>query len=270
MLTTLFAAEGALRRLRSGLAGAQANDFARDLSESGYSRDVARDYVRAAAHFASWAARTGVRECGFDERALEAFRHHLPSCRCLGRYRGRYRRTHANAVRGARRFLDHLQRAGAAAPTPAIAKEAGWPLLHEFADWMRQHRGVTDSTLRTYEPVLARLLSHVGDDPRDFGAGALRTFVLVESARRGPGRAKGVVTAMRTFLRYLVAEGRCAAGLDAAIPTVAHWHLSALPRYLAASEVERSSPRAIRPRWSGHVTEPSCSCLRAWGCGLET
>ena len=92
----------------------------------------------------------------------------------------------------------------------------------EFADWMRQHPGVTDSTLRTYEPVLARLLSPVGYDPRDFGAGALGAFVLVDSARRGPGRAKCIVTAMRTFLRYLVAEGRGAVGLEAAIPTVAH------------------------------------------------
>jgi hypothetical protein len=206
MLTNFFAAERALRRLRCGLAGAQADDFARDLSESGYSRETARDYLRAAAHFASRAAREGLSVCGLDERALEAFRHHLPLCRCLGRYRGRYRRTHANAVRGAR-FLGHLRRAGAAAPATAIAKGDRWPILDEFAAWMRQHRGVANSTLRTYEPVLARLLGHVGDDPRDFRAGALRAFVLVESERRGPGRAKHVLTAMRTFLRYLVAEG---------------------------------------------------------------
>jgi site-specific recombinase XerD len=41
------------------------------------------------------------------------------------------------------------------------------------------------------------------------------------------------------FLRFLIAEGKCAAGLDAAIPVVAHWRLSSLPRYLQAEEVER-------------------------------
>jgi len=41
------------------------------------------------------------------------------------------------------------------------------------------------------------------------------------------------------FLRFLIAEGQCAGGLDAAIPTVAHWRLASLPRYLPAKDVER-------------------------------
>src|SRR5207247_2170168 len=41
------------------------------------------------------------------------------------------------------------------------------------------------------------------------------------------------------FLRFLIAEGQCAVGLDAAIPTVAHWRLASLPRYLPGKEVER-------------------------------
>ena len=44
---------------------------------------------------------------------------------------------------------------------------------------------------------------------------------------------------MRAFLRYLIAEGQCAAGLDACIPALAHWRLSSLPRYLQPEEVER-------------------------------
>jgi len=41
------------------------------------------------------------------------------------------------------------------------------------------------------------------------------------------------------FLRFLIAEGQCAVGLDAAIPTVAHWRLASLPRYLQPEDVER-------------------------------
>jgi site-specific recombinase XerD len=44
---------------------------------------------------------------------------------------------------------------------------------------------------------------------------------------------------MRAFLRYLIADGQCAAGLDACIPALAHWRLSSLPRYLQPEEVER-------------------------------
>jgi len=41
------------------------------------------------------------------------------------------------------------------------------------------------------------------------------------------------------FLRFLIAEGKCADDLDAAIPALAHWRLSSLPQYLQPEEVER-------------------------------
>ena len=53
------------------------------------------------------------------------------------------------------------------------------------------------------------------------------------------GTAKKCTTALRMFLRFLIAEGKCAADLDAAIPVLAHWRLSSLPRYLQPEEVER-------------------------------
>jgi len=54
------------------------------------------------------------------------------------------------------------------------------------------------------------------------------------------------------FLRFLIAEGQCAVGLDAAIPTVAHWRLASLPRYLQPEEAERlidSCDRASAVGW---------------------
>ena len=44
---------------------------------------------------------------------------------------------------------------------------------------------------------------------------------------------------LRVFLRFLIAKGQCAVGLDDAIPTLAHWRLASLPRYLAPEDVER-------------------------------
>jgi len=40
------------------------------------------------------------------------------------------------------------------------------------------------------------------------------------------------------FLRFLIADGKCTIGLDAAIPALRHWRLSSLPRYLQPNEVE--------------------------------
>jgi site-specific recombinase XerD len=41
------------------------------------------------------------------------------------------------------------------------------------------------------------------------------------------------------FVRFLIANGKCADTLDGAIPILAHWRLSSLPRYLQTEEVER-------------------------------
>jgi site-specific recombinase XerD len=111
-------------------------------------------------------------------------------------------------------------------------------VLVQFAQWMRQHRGVSERTLCIYESVLRRFLQAHGEDVRRIGAMALRTFV-VQQASQGADSAKRAATALRMFVRYLIAEGRCEAGLDAAIPTAARWRLSALPRGLPISDVER-------------------------------
>lgn len=50
--------------------------------------------------------------------------------------------------------------------------------------------------------------------------------------------AKTCTTGLRMFLRFLVAEGKCQIGLDAAIPSIAHWRLSSLPQYMQPDEVE--------------------------------
>src|SRR5258708_40019533 len=40
------------------------------------------------------------------------------------------------------------------------------------------------------------------------------------------------------FCAFLIADGKCAAGLEGSIPVLAHWRLSSLPRYLQSDEVE--------------------------------
>ncbi|HET9641917.1 MAG TPA: integrase, partial [Burkholderiaceae bacterium] len=84
-------------------------------------------------------------------------------------------------------------------------------------------------------------------------ARGLREFVLQKSSSTGWSAAKSCTTALRMFLRFLIAEGHCPAALLGAIPTLAHWHLSSLPRHLPPEDVERliascdvSSPVGLR------------------------
>jgi len=124
-------------------------------------------------------------------------------------------------------------------PKPPSPTEI-WPILGAFRAWMRSQRGVTDSTLDTYQTTLVDLLKALGEDPKAFSALAVRAFVLERARPHSRGRAKIIATSTRAFLRFLVATGRCPAGRDCAVPRFANWQLAAVPRFLAADEIERA------------------------------
>jgi site-specific recombinase XerD len=104
---------------------------------------------------------------------------------------------------------------------------------------MRQQRGTCEGTVDNYAIHIRELLRRLGEEPERFDARSLRQFVLEASRSSGWATAKKCTTALRAFLRFLIAEGRCASGLEAAIPVLAHWRLAVLPRYLQEEDVER-------------------------------
>jgi integrase/recombinase XerD len=125
-------------------------------------------------------------------------------------------------------------------PQPVAGPSATerWPILGEFRSWMRAHRGLTETTLDVYQGIVIGLLEAVGDDSRGYSAEALRTFVLDRARPHGIERAKSVALAVRSFLRFLGATGRCPAGMEHAIPGFASWRFSSVPRFLAAEDVD--------------------------------
>ena len=102
-----------------------------------------------------------------------------------------------------------------------------------------QHRGLTETTLDVYQGILVGLLEALGDDARAYSAEALRSFVLNRARPHGIYRAKSIVVAVRSFVRFLGATGRCPPGMEHAIPGFASWQLSSVPRFLVAEDVER-------------------------------
>ena len=120
---------------------------------------------------------------------------------------------------------------------------------------MRTHRGTTDTTLNGYHQTLTALLHTLGEQSEHFEAHALRAFVLEYVGSGGIARATTVITAVRMFLRFLIATGSCTPGLDYALPTIAQWRLAAVPQYLPAETVEHvlascdlTTPIGVRDR----------------------
>lgn len=223
-LEKYFKDERCIARLRAEGAGRYFDGFADHIGGLGFEADTIRGCVASVVHMMRVMARDSVGPEVLDDGHVSAFRTHLTRCRCRRRPRGDFR--------GARRFLEYLRSGGVAPPRRAPKESA---LVVRFCDWMRRHRGSSETTLEGYCRAIRRFLTRAGDDAANYDARILRSFVV----HYGRGTGKHAAQAMRQFLRFVIAEGLCPVGLDNAIPTIAHWRLSSLPRYLPAKDVER-------------------------------
>jgi integrase/recombinase XerD len=234
MLSEFFEAPERIRAIRSGPYGALIEGFANQLFQRGYAQISARRHIRAAEHFVRWAIHRGLSDHDLNIQVLERFADHLSRCRC-----GRYCcANHVEVVAGARLFVRHLQGVDEPAIRGQQPVQAEPDLLKSFCAWMRERRGTSDQTLYNYSIPIRELIRHIGGDPSELDARCLRRFVLKQS-QGGRWAAQRCRTALRMFLRFLITEGRCRAGLLGAIPLVAHWRLTSLPRYLPPEDVER-------------------------------
>jgi integrase/recombinase XerD len=218
--------EGRLRFL-----GAYVDGFRSWLRHNGYRPTTIVELVRLLACWTEWLPAAGFAVdlnnilAGFDASAA-AFKG------------GRTTR----APRGAAGlFIRYLREQGALPLPPKLPSPTEiWPILGAFRAWMQSQRGVTDSTLDTYQTTLVDLLKVLGGDPKAFTAQTVRAFVLERAKPHSRGRAKTIATSTRAFLRFLVATGQCPVGRDYAVPRFANWQLASVPRFLAADDIERA------------------------------
>ena len=235
MLETHLNSPVTRRRLRTGPAAAHIDAFADWLHLQGYRPTSIEVLLRALGSWTDWMLTSGFTEqdllAGFDAcRLAVATKPHA-----------RYRRgPNHKSVGAASIFIRFLQQQGELPPpvAPPSACER-WPTLGEFCSWMRKHRGVTETTLEVYQRILVGLLDALGDDAHGYSAEALRTFVLNRARLHGIYRAKSIVVAVRSFVRFLGATGRCPAGMEHGIPGFALRQLSSVPRFLPSEDVER-------------------------------
>lgn len=236
MLETHLHSPVTRRRLRMGPAADHIDAFADWLHSHGYRTISIRHLLTALAGWTDWMAAAGFTVhdllLGFEACKLEVNRAaHI-------RYRGG---PSSKSLTAASIFLRFLQQRGELPDLkgPLSATER-WPILMEFRSWMRSHRGLTESTLDVYEGVLVGLVDALGEDTATYSAENLRGFVLNRASPHGIERAKSIVVAVRSFIRFLGVTGRCAVGMEHAIPGFASWRLSSVPRFLAAEDVERA------------------------------
>lgn len=215
--------------------------FAEALQSAGYGRSTGRHYLREVARLGAWMDAERIPLASVDEALLERFAARRGPCEC----RGKHRYSCIHRFFGARPFLRFLRERAivGARPPPRVPE-----LLEQFEDWMRKHRGVKDSSLRTYSHVLVEFIEGMGK-PAEYTAGRVRRFLTDHATGISVKYAQVGATAVPMFLRYLASQGLCSADIPEAIHPVAQWALSSLPAYLTPDDVERlvQAPDASTP-----------------------
>jgi site-specific recombinase XerD len=250
MLENFLRRHATIERLRGGLLGPHLDSFVADLSHLGYASETVQKRLRLLNALDQWLRRRRLALADLHEAVVNLF---------LERRRGSGRLQHGDA-QAARDFLDHLRAKGAIrTPEPATDESPLATLGRQYENYLKKERGLTPVTIAHHWHCARRfLVERFGDAPihiRDLAPDDISCFLLRHARSGSPAAAKMMVTGLRSFFRFLFLNGQTVSDLAGAVPTVPHWRLAELPKYLAPEEVERiiqacerDSPAAARDR----------------------
>jgi site-specific recombinase XerD len=118
-------------------------------------------------------------------------------------------------------------------------------LIKDYERYLLEERGLVPATVaynaRFAEQFLSALPAKCRKPPLSFSelcAADVTDFVRRQSHKLSSGRAQLLCTGLRSFLRFLLHQGRIRTDLAVCVPTVARWSFSTLPKFLPASTVE--------------------------------
>ena len=223
------------------------HNYGSELVRAGYHPVAARLHLQSIVHFGVWLDRKGLHIEKIDDRTVAAFARHRARCRCPRVSQNQARQV----VSSVRVFLRHLRERGCVAAVEVLQPV---PIVAEFLQWMKAHRGVVDKTLKCYRLYVANLVEFLGADPSTYTASALRNFLATRYRHYGRRSIRHVLAAVRMFLRYLAVDGRCRSGLEQALTSPPIWSRQSLPRGLSAQDVNTvlmacpTTPIGIRDR----------------------
>jgi site-specific recombinase XerD len=150
---------------------------------------------------------------------------------------------HSGEAAPLRRLVAMLRKIEVTLAKPPEPRNCLQQITDEYRRYLIQERGLVEATLVNYVPFAEQLLFNRfgnGDlNLAELSVTDITKFLQDRAHQLSPGRAKLLVTALRSFLRYLQHQGEILVDLARCVPPVATWSLSTLPKFLPAGAVQR-------------------------------
>jgi site-specific recombinase XerD len=216
----------------AGPLGPHIDEFIAQLQRQNYASHSIHCKIRVIADFSRWLAR---RQIGANVVGADCVRRFL-------RDRRRAARQMLGDPMALRQMVDLLRhRQILETPARSAVVNERERIERDFTEHLLRDQGLMPTTPVCYLRHISRFLRE------RFGHGPLRFDQLVGPditgfvRRQAHGyscdRAQQVVTALRSFLRYLQLRGLIGTQLTACLPKIAHWSLARLPAFLRPDQV---------------------------------
>lgn len=194
--------------------------FAAELTAHGYTDLSLANQLRLMADLSRWllAAAMPMDEIDHDD---------------VMRFLAKRRRTHTQFIteRALAPLLRYLQAVGAVSVVPPDRRPAG-ELLREYERYLIEERAVLPARRDLCLAIAGEFL-----DGKRVGALTAKDVTrFVDARARRPGLS-GVLSALRSVLRFLFVASKTALDLTCAVPAMPRWKLASLPKFLEPSEL---------------------------------
>jgi site-specific recombinase XerD len=152
----------------------------------------------------------------------------------------------------------YLETTGVLRPLPPPPPTPSQRLLSAYTEQLAHLRGLAAHTIQMHRRSVAELLDDLEYDRRPaclegLHASQIEAFVRRRAAGLGRGSQQHLVAHLRSFLRFVAANGQCPAGLDTTIDTPRLYRLEQLPRALPwetvqalLGSIDRGTPVGVR------------------------
>ena len=221
-------------RLELGRLGPFVEGYRVWLVERGYSPGTVEHELRFLGVLGRWMVAEDLAVGQLDGDVIAAF---VEAHRVNGRVA-------AVVARGSRSLLIYLRELGAVDPERDEPITPLGMLIVEYRQWLVADRGLAPLTVARYVALATRFLGErvsVVDELgiRNLSGEHVAAFLLRECERLSIDSAKGKVGELRSLLRFLFVRGLIPLALGDAVPPVASWRDTGIPRAVAPADVGR-------------------------------
>lgn len=239
------------------------DNYVSHLHKQGYKSETIKAYCLAIEHFGIWLKYNKINKNLIDKKIIINFIQHLQKCKCS------YPKT--KSVKTINAAINQLLKIIPTNSLPSIDKPSctADKIVSSYGEYLIEICGISENTkiyrIRYALAFLRKACITNLSQMSEVKPQQIIEFVKIFSSNYKTGSMAVVSNSLRSFLKYVIFCGYNVKNLIAAVPNVANWRLSSIPKHLNDSEIKKFISTFNRNNSSGKRDYAMARCLTDLG-----